>query len=138
MSEVYFYGLHRKNVSKLLNTFRRKCLHCNRSPRLTRQSYRLPKLVKKPREILRADYLYVNSVIQQQEKYRCLFQRGASASSMVDALLTWRENYGFLQSFLIVTDNGSHFANGLLSKLSRAVGFSQVTLLLIHHGLMGQ
>eukprot|EP00924_Labyrinthula_sp_SR-Ha-C_P014343 snap_masked-scaffold_20-processed-gene-2.15-mRNA-1 protein AED:1.00 eAED:1.00 QI:0/0/0/0/1/1/2/0/92 len=92
MSEVYFYGLPGKYVTKLLNTFRNKCLHCNRSSRLIRQPYNLTKLARKPIEILRVDYLYVNSVDSATRKVQISFSEGAITSAVVDALLTWRAN----------------------------------------------
>eukprot|EP00924_Labyrinthula_sp_SR-Ha-C_P011152 snap_masked-scaffold_81-processed-gene-0.31-mRNA-1 protein AED:0.44 eAED:0.44 QI:0/-1/0/1/-1/1/1/0/537 len=132
LAQVYFHGLKKRELNRMLTGFRGKCLHCNRTPRIIRHPYNLTKLARRPREILRSDYLYVNSVgyilvimDSATRKLQLMFTEKADAATMVQSLLDWRANYGFLESFLLVTDNGSHFVNKLLNKLSKAVGFAQ-------------
>ena len=45
--------------------------------------------------------------------------------NMAQALLEWRGNFNFLEEFLLVTDNASHFSNNLLKVLRRALKYSQ-------------
>eukprot|EP00924_Labyrinthula_sp_SR-Ha-C_P010200 maker-scaffold_23-snap-gene-0.6-mRNA-1 protein AED:0.07 eAED:0.13 QI:0/0/0/1/0/0/3/0/1195 len=132
ISKVYFHGIHKGEVLELPKSFRQRCLHCQREPHILRRPYNLTHLAKKAREILRADYLYVNQtgyilvLMDSCTRKLMLFHSEApTAKAMADALLQWRSDLGFNDYFLVITDNGSHFSNHLLKALTKNLGFEQ-------------
>eukprot|EP00924_Labyrinthula_sp_SR-Ha-C_P001902 augustus_masked-scaffold_30-processed-gene-2.69-mRNA-1 protein AED:0.48 eAED:0.48 QI:0/-1/0/1/-1/1/1/0/1817 len=132
LKEFYFAGLKNSDVELLLRSFRRRCLHCSRTPRLIRRPFNLTQLATNRRQILHADYLYVNTVGYIlvvldgcTRKTQLTFSENASSEAVVDALLKWRGDFGFNPYFLLVTDNASHFANDLMEKLTRTISFEQ-------------
>ena len=70
------------------------------------------------------DYLYIRA-----EKYLLVLVDGhsrkmhlkvalrANVEIVLEILLEFRANYGFAETFLVATDNGSHFANILHKEL---------------------
>eukprot|EP00924_Labyrinthula_sp_SR-Ha-C_P002898 snap_masked-scaffold_13-processed-gene-10.41-mRNA-1 protein AED:0.15 eAED:0.15 QI:0/-1/0/1/-1/1/1/0/1159 len=132
LHKYYFEGLTRKNLNLLISSFRRRCLNCNRSPKLLRRSLNLIFLTNKPRELLHADYLYVNSqgyilavTDNCTRKILLTYCKKANAEGIRDAILLWRSTLGLLPEFGLVTDNASHFANQTMELLSRALNFEQ-------------
>eukprot|EP00924_Labyrinthula_sp_SR-Ha-C_P010291 snap_masked-scaffold_23-processed-gene-2.9-mRNA-1 protein AED:0.45 eAED:0.45 QI:0/-1/0/1/-1/1/1/0/1117 len=132
ISRVYLHGIPKGEVLELLKSFRQRCLHCQREPHILRRPYNLIHLAKRAREILRADYLYVNQtgyilVLMDSctRKLMLFYSEAPTAKTMADALLQWRSDLGFNDYFLVITDNGSHFSNNLLKALTKNIGFEQ-------------
>eukprot|EP00924_Labyrinthula_sp_SR-Ha-C_P004817 augustus_masked-scaffold_1-processed-gene-13.43-mRNA-1 protein AED:0.42 eAED:0.43 QI:0/-1/0/1/-1/1/1/0/622 len=132
LEKLYFHGIPKGDFKLLLKSYRERCLHCNRTPKIIRRPYNFTQLAKRSRDILRADYLYINShgyilvlLDSCTRKVLLTHEESPTAEGMVRALMRWRTNLGFAESFLIITDNGSHFANRLLKLMSKAVGFEQ-------------
>eukprot|EP00924_Labyrinthula_sp_SR-Ha-C_P000924 augustus_masked-scaffold_7-processed-gene-8.4-mRNA-1 protein AED:0.45 eAED:0.45 QI:0/-1/0/1/-1/1/1/0/886 len=44
---------------------------------------------------------------------------------MVETILRWRADLGLADQFCVITDNGSHFSNKLITQLSKVIGFEQ-------------
>eukprot|EP00924_Labyrinthula_sp_SR-Ha-C_P009660 snap_masked-scaffold_22-processed-gene-2.40-mRNA-1 protein AED:0.48 eAED:0.48 QI:0/-1/0/1/-1/1/1/0/1851 len=132
LKKMYFHDITKDDFNALYKNFRRRCLHCQREPALIRRPYKLTPVAKRIREIIRADYLYVNStgyilvlLDSCSKKMMLEYTETPTAEGMVDALLRWRADLGLAEQFCIITDNGSHFANVLMQKLSKAIGFEQ-------------
>eukprot|EP00924_Labyrinthula_sp_SR-Ha-C_P009982 snap_masked-scaffold_21-processed-gene-5.42-mRNA-1 protein AED:0.45 eAED:0.45 QI:0/-1/0/1/-1/1/1/0/1856 len=132
LKEVYFHGIQPKDLKLLIRSFRKRCLHCQREPSLIRRPYKLTPLARRIREIIRSDYLYINStgyllvlLDSCSRKVMLQFAEKPTAENMSNALLRWRADLGFAEQFCIITDNGSHFANQLMQKLATSIGFEQ-------------
>eukprot|EP00924_Labyrinthula_sp_SR-Ha-C_P003686 snap_masked-scaffold_3-processed-gene-2.39-mRNA-1 protein AED:0.48 eAED:0.48 QI:0/-1/0/1/-1/1/1/0/1861 len=132
LNEVYFEGIKKKDLKNLLTVFRGRCLHCQRGPRLLRRPLHLTKFANKARDLLGADYLYINStgyiltlIDSVTRKVQLTYAERPSSEDMAIALEKWRADFGFSEVFTIATDNGSHFANSLLNELAKRIGFEQ-------------
>eukprot|EP00924_Labyrinthula_sp_SR-Ha-C_P010619 snap_masked-scaffold_61-processed-gene-0.55-mRNA-1 protein AED:1.00 eAED:1.00 QI:0/0/0/0/1/1/2/0/157 len=118
LSEVYFRGLFKRNLNKLLTRLRRKRLYCKISPRLIAQPSDIKKLTRISAKIFIADYLYINSMgytlvfpDSTGRNVQMTFSEVKTASRMVVALLSWRANVLILHLFLDLRHRGSHFSN---------------------------
>eukprot|EP00924_Labyrinthula_sp_SR-Ha-C_P015292 snap_masked-scaffold_9-processed-gene-13.51-mRNA-1 protein AED:1.00 eAED:1.00 QI:0/-1/0/0/-1/1/1/0/144 len=127
--KVYFHGILQSELSGQLNSLWKRCLHYHRELPILRRPYNLTHLTKRCREILRADYLYVNkigdilSIMDSVAKELILFYSKVPTATVIsDALLQWRSDIGFTDYFLAITDNGPHFSNYLLKALSKNTG----------------
>eukprot|EP00924_Labyrinthula_sp_SR-Ha-C_P002066 augustus_masked-scaffold_99-processed-gene-0.2-mRNA-1 protein AED:1.00 eAED:1.00 QI:0/0/0/0/1/1/3/0/1782 len=132
LKDIYFHNIPMKDFKLLLKSFRRRCLHCQREPALIRRPYKLTPLARRTREIIRADYLYINDggyvlvlLDSCSRKVMLHYADQPTASFMVEGLMRWRADLGFADQFGIITDNGSHFSNQLMKKLAKAIGFEQ-------------
>jgi len=112
------------SLKKYLKAYRRTCLHCQRRPYLLRTPFNKTLMGKSPRDVIRMDYLKVNEygsilVIIDTFSRKTLLHHTMkqTAEEAVKALLKWRANYLFRNQFLLITDNGAHFANRLMKKL---------------------
>ena len=119
-------------IKDLVEAIRRKCLHCQRVPRMVRRPKEMTFLANQPNEILHSDYVYLNNhgylltlMDNFSGKTYLKFAESPTAKVVATALLEWRGHFSFEKDFLLVTDNGSHFANEILKKLSEYVRFSQ-------------
>eukprot|EP00924_Labyrinthula_sp_SR-Ha-C_P011960 maker-scaffold_26-snap-gene-0.5-mRNA-1 protein AED:0.35 eAED:0.35 QI:0/0/0/1/0/0/2/0/319 len=124
LKKYFFEQLSGKDVDLLLKVFRKKCLHCNRWPRILKRPLDLTQLARKPREILHADYLYANSqgyilalMDSLTRKVQLTYSKSPMTLSMDQAIMS--------NHCLIVTDNASHFSNQLLTELSRSFSYIQ-------------
>eukprot|EP00924_Labyrinthula_sp_SR-Ha-C_P001378 snap_masked-scaffold_44-processed-gene-1.62-mRNA-1 protein AED:0.40 eAED:0.40 QI:0/-1/0/1/-1/1/1/0/703 len=134
ISNVYFHGILKSELLELLKSFRQRCLHCQREPHTLRRPYNLKHLARRSREILSAEYLYVNKtgyilVLMDSctRKLMLFYAEAATAKAMADTLMQWRSDLGFNDYFLVITDNGSHFSNHLLKALTKNIGFEQAS-----------
>eukprot|EP00924_Labyrinthula_sp_SR-Ha-C_P008520 maker-scaffold_32-snap-gene-2.59-mRNA-1 protein AED:0.79 eAED:0.79 QI:0/0/0/1/0/0/2/0/371 len=132
LNEVYFEGRTKKDLKKLLTVFRGRSLRCQRGPRLLRRPLHLTKFANKARDLLGADYLYVNStgyiltlIDSVTRKVQLTYAESPSAEDKAIVLEKWRSDFEFAEIFTIATDNGSHFANSLLHEFSKRIGFEQ-------------
>src|SRR5690606_10946825 len=48
-------------LKEILEGYRSKCIHCNRHPGIVRRDQHLTNIASQPRQILLADYLYINT-----------------------------------------------------------------------------
>ena len=117
------------DVKELVTKFTRLCLHCDKKPRIIRRKIGEQKHASKPNEILHADYLYVHKgyllVIRDDlsSHVELFYTKKADAQTMAEALVYWKAHYDLPRGTMIVTDNGSHFANSLLRQLSKFFKF---------------
>ncbi|NIW12711.1 MAG: DDE-type integrase/transposase/recombinase [Candidatus Thorarchaeota archaeon] len=119
-------------LKKVVEAYRKKCLHCQRRPRLHRRPLNLTPISRRPREILHADYLYLakNShlLVIVDNATRKVFLRHTitdTAEEMALALLEFLGNFQLLDQFTIYTDNGSYFASKLMGQLETYLSFSR-------------
>ena len=120
------------DIDDLVVALRRKCLHCQRTPRLTRRPYNLTHLANKPGQMLHSDFLYVNKtgyILTLMDNFsgKVLLEYTPSANgeTVAQTILTWRAHFSLDEHFILVTDNGSHYANNLLKRLRQSLRFSQ-------------
>eukprot|EP00924_Labyrinthula_sp_SR-Ha-C_P015272 snap_masked-scaffold_9-processed-gene-13.44-mRNA-1 protein AED:0.63 eAED:0.63 QI:0/0/0/0.5/1/1/2/0/291 len=132
LAKYYFHGVDNHTYNLLFLSFRGRCLHCQRGPRLIRRPLHLTKLGTRARRVLGADYLFINSngyilaiVDTCTRKVQLTFSKTPTAKGMAEGLERWRDSFGFESEFVIVTDNGSHFSNMLLQQLTKSIGFEQ-------------
>ena len=118
------------SLRELLRSLHQTCVHCQRIPGIIRRPYKITLLAKKPREILLLDYLYIRKkeyllvlVDAHSRKTELRFCEKASAANVVELLLTFQASYGFLASFVVATDGGSHFANTVMKELQEELRF---------------
>ena len=118
-------------IKKLIENLHRKCVHCHRSPQLLRRPLHLTQLAKKPGGILHSDYLYINKhgyiltlVDNLTRKTYLKYAQSADAMNVIDILMEWRGNFGLNNTFMLVTDNASHFANQVLKHLTKTLRFT--------------
>eukprot|EP00924_Labyrinthula_sp_SR-Ha-C_P002993 snap_masked-scaffold_58-processed-gene-0.46-mRNA-1 protein AED:0.71 eAED:0.71 QI:0/-1/0/1/-1/1/1/0/239 len=130
--KFYFHKIKKSDIGDLLKSYRQGCLHCQRDSALLRRPYNITSLTKRSRDIIRADYLYINKqgyirvLLDSCTRKTMLFHSATStAQNMANALLSWRAALGFNDHILVITDNGSHFSNNLLETLSNKIGFEQ-------------
>ena len=113
----------------LIKRFVRLCLHCDKRPRIIRRKIGEQKHAKKPNEVIHADYLYVHKgyllVLRDDlsSHVELFYAKRADAQTMAEALVYWKAHFDLPRGTLIVTDNGSHFANTLLKELSKYFKF---------------
>ncbi len=119
-------------LSKVLKSFRRRCLHCQRKPKLQRRPLLQTPLTNVPRKFLHADYLYLKKnshlLVIVDNATRKVFLRHTTsdtAEEMALALLEFQGNFQLIENFTLYTDNGSYFAGKLLEKLSKYLSFSR-------------
>ena len=122
---------HAPGIRDLVQRFVKLCLHCDSGSRLIRRTYgEIPHGTERC-AVLHADYLSMFDgyllVIRDDltSKLDLFYTTSADADTMAMALVSWRARYNLPSNALIVTDQGSHFANGLLSALAREMKFSQ-------------
>lgn len=114
---------------KLIQRFVRLCLHCHEKQRVIRRKLGEQQHARKPNMVIHADYLYVHKgyllVLRDDlSSHIELFHTNrADAKTMAEALVYWKAHYDLPRGAMIVTDNGSHFANSLLSELSNFFRF---------------
>eukprot|EP00924_Labyrinthula_sp_SR-Ha-C_P013307 snap_masked-scaffold_45-processed-gene-1.25-mRNA-1 protein AED:1.00 eAED:1.00 QI:0/-1/0/0/-1/1/1/0/220 len=132
LKKYFFEQLSRKDVDLLLKVFRKKCLHCNRWPRILKRPLDLTQLARNPREILHANYLYVNSqgyilalMDSLTRKIQLTYSKSPTSLSMAQAIMQWRDSFNMLDHCLIDANNTSHFSNQLLTELSRSLSYTQ-------------
>ena len=118
-------------VETLLQRLRNRCLHCDRHPKLLRTPLNITELAEKPNEILHSDYLYVNKhgyiltlVDSLSRKTYLKYCPAPTAEHVVDALLDWRAAFNLNKDFVLVSDNGSHFANKILKDLQKRLNYA--------------
>ena len=119
-------------IKDLVETIRRKCLHCQRVPRMVRRPKEMTFLARQPNEILHSDYVYLNQhgylltlMDNFSGKTYLKYAESPTAKIVATALMEWRGHFSFEKDFMLVTDNGSHFANEVIKKLSKYMRFSQ-------------
>eukprot|EP00924_Labyrinthula_sp_SR-Ha-C_P007782 maker-scaffold_28-snap-gene-3.8-mRNA-1 protein AED:0.33 eAED:0.36 QI:0/0/0/1/0.5/0.33/3/0/1487 len=98
---------------------RSNCTHCNRVPKLIKTNLRLITEARRPKEVLVADFLYVNAkgyilVITDAFSRFCFLHYAPKADAGTRLEV----------EFTLVTDRGSHFANQLLELLQKEVRFT--------------
>eukprot|EP00924_Labyrinthula_sp_SR-Ha-C_P012983 augustus_masked-scaffold_12-processed-gene-5.11-mRNA-1 protein AED:1.00 eAED:1.00 QI:0/0/0/0/1/1/2/0/1673 len=110
---------------------RSNCVHCNRLPQLVKTNLRLVTEARRPKEVLVADFLYVNAkgyilVITDAFSRFCFLHYAprADARTVVRALSKFHTYWRLEVEFTLVTDRGSHFANQLLELLQKEVRFT--------------
>lgn len=118
-------------LEDLVRCLRRKCLHCQRVPRVIRRPYNLTFFADYPGKILHSDFLHVNEagyIITLMDnlsgKVLLEYASRCTAEAVVKAVLTWRSHFTLQEDFVLVTDNGSHYANQLVESLRKDLRFS--------------
>eukprot|EP00924_Labyrinthula_sp_SR-Ha-C_P007831 snap_masked-scaffold_28-processed-gene-4.42-mRNA-1 protein AED:0.32 eAED:0.32 QI:0/0/0/0.5/1/1/2/0/179 len=116
------------DLKALLVSLRCKYLHFQRVSSILKRPLHLTKLGSQSRELLGADYLYINSIgifDSFTRKVQMAYEEVPITQGMTFALEKLRVDFGFTKVFTIVTDNGSHFFNSLLNELAKKIGFEQ-------------
>jgi len=121
------YSIRNCSQAKLKNhmkNFRAMCLHCQRRPYLLRTPLNSTITGRKPRAVLRMDFLKINEaggiLVIIDTFTRKTFLRHCThqtAEEAVRGLLDWHSVFQFGIDFLLITDNGAHFANRLMKSL---------------------
>eukprot|EP00924_Labyrinthula_sp_SR-Ha-C_P001907 augustus_masked-scaffold_30-processed-gene-2.71-mRNA-1 protein AED:1.00 eAED:1.00 QI:0/0/0/0/1/1/3/0/1192 len=111
---------------------RSNCIHCNRAPKLVKTNLRLVTEARRPKEVLVADFLYVNAkgyilVITDAFSRFCFLHYApkADARTVVRKLSKVHTYWRLAVELTLVTGRGSHFANQLLELLQKEVRFTQ-------------
>ena len=119
-------------LEEIVRAYRKRCLHCQRRPQLLRRALNETPMTLIPRKILHADYLYLNKhsyyLVIVDNATRKVFLKhtvSADASTMALAIMEFLGNFQLLDTFTLYTDNGSHFSNELLEKVSAHLTFSR-------------
>ena len=118
-------------IRPLVQRFVKLCLHCDSGPRMIRRQLGEIPHGQARCAVLHADYLSMFDgyllVLRDDltSKVDLFYTKTADADTMAMALVSWRARYHLPRDAVIVTDQGSHFANGLLAALSRELKFSQ-------------
>eukprot|EP00924_Labyrinthula_sp_SR-Ha-C_P000829 snap_masked-scaffold_7-processed-gene-4.45-mRNA-1 protein AED:1.00 eAED:1.00 QI:0/-1/0/0/-1/1/1/0/140 len=110
---------------------RSNCIHCNRAPKLMKTNLILVTEARRPKEVLVADFLYVNAkgyiLVITDAFSRFFFLHYApkvDAKTVIRALIKFHTYWRLEAEFTLVTDRGPHFANQLLELLQREVRFA--------------
>ena len=126
-------GLEEVTLKDLVLALRRKCMHCQRAPRLLRHLREMIFLVDSPNQIIDSDYLFVNEagdiltlMDNFSSKVYLHFADTPMADNVVQGLMRWRAHFSLQVNFVLVTDNGSHYANKLLEKISAELRIEQL------------
>ena len=111
-------------TSEVMVNYRQLCLHCARYPHLLRMPLNKTLIGRRPRKVLRMDYLSVNKaghllVIIDTFSRKTFLKHceKEDAYSAAEGLLEWHAHYVLSEHFILITDNGSHFANELMKEL---------------------
>ena len=111
-------------LNEIMINYRHLCLHCARYPHLLRIPLNKTLIGRKPRAVLRMDYLSVNKaghllVIIDTFSRKTFLKHTMKedAFSAAEGLLEWHAHYVLSEHFILITDNGSHFANELMKEL---------------------
>ena len=119
-------------VKDMVQTLRRKCLHCQRTPNMIRRPLRLTKLATEPGQILHSDFLYVNKkgyivtlVDSLSRKTMLHYSENANAMAVVEILMKWNAAFELKDNFVLVSDNGSHYVNQVLDLAKIHLRFQQ-------------
>ena len=124
--------MSRKGLLNMLKSLRRKRVHYQRHPKIISRSLGLTLLAKNPGDILHSDLLYVNKsgyiltvVDSLSRKAQLTHAASPTSSEVVKAIMLWRSNFGLNDDFILVTDNGSHYANIILEELQESFRSTQ-------------
>eukprot|EP00924_Labyrinthula_sp_SR-Ha-C_P009054 snap_masked-scaffold_2-processed-gene-11.4-mRNA-1 protein AED:0.14 eAED:0.14 QI:0/-1/0/1/-1/1/1/0/1364 len=126
--ETYGEGATLRSIFQDLKV---NCAHCRKGPSLLKTALSIVTEARAPREVLVSDYLYVNPkgyilvLTDAFSRFTYLkYAPKANAETVVAALEDFNSNWKLESNFTLVTDRGSHFANQVLEKLSKALGFT--------------
>jgi len=123
LGDYHVIGKTRAELKKLLYAYRNLCLHCQRYPHILRQPLNKIVMGRRPRAVLRMDYLFISKqsghilVIIDTFSRKTFLKHTLSedAKTAVQGLMEWNAAFGLAENFLLVTDRGSHFANELMA-----------------------
>ena len=125
-------GLEEVTLKDLVLALRRKCMHCQRAPRLLRHPREMTFLADSPNQIIHSDYLFVNEagyiltlLDNFSSKVYLHFADAPTAGNVVQGLMRWRAHFSLQVNFMLVTDNGSHYTNGLLEEIATELRIKQ-------------
>ena len=128
----FSYQRQFSKVQAAVDEYRARCLHCARVPKLIRREQNLTPISRTPREIIHADYLYINVhshyLVLVDNATRKIFLKHTTrddAETMALAVLEFLGNFQLLDTFQIYTDNGSYFAGSLMEHLSKQLKFTR-------------
>eukprot|EP00924_Labyrinthula_sp_SR-Ha-C_P003577 maker-scaffold_53-augustus-gene-1.22-mRNA-1 protein AED:0.44 eAED:0.44 QI:0/0/0/0.5/0/0/2/0/1183 len=131
-SRYSFEPVKDQELKQMIRQIRRKCLHCDKGPKLIRRPRSITQLGRRPREVLLMDYLYVDKsgyilviVDSLSRKCQLTFHKECTAYVAAKSLLRWRNDVGFVQGFILFTDRGSHFCNELFTQMHKLFKFTQ-------------
>eukprot|EP00924_Labyrinthula_sp_SR-Ha-C_P006445 augustus_masked-scaffold_57-processed-gene-1.64-mRNA-1 protein AED:1.00 eAED:1.00 QI:0/0/0/0/1/1/9/0/1857 len=110
---------------------RSNCTHCNSAPKLVKTNLRLVTEARRPKDVLVADFLYVNTkgyilvITDVFSRFCFLYHAPKADAGIVVRTLSKFHTYWRLESeFTLVTDRASHFANSLSELLQKEVRFT--------------
>ncbi|MCG8318173.1 MAG: transposase family protein [Cytophagales bacterium] len=123
LEEYQIIGRTRADLKRIMYAYRHLCLHCTRYPHILRQPLHKILMGRKPRTVLRMDYLFVSKeaghllVIVDTFSRKTYLKHTLSedAKTAVMGLMEWNAAFGLVENFILVTDKGSHFANELMA-----------------------
>ena len=128
----YFFSLGSfTEITKLVKRLRQVCVHCQRSPSILKRPFQATQVPTKPREVLTMDYLYIKDknyllVLTDvfSRKVSLHHTKSADTDTALSAILTFRGSFGLESTFILITDQGSHFSNALMQELAAALRFT--------------
>lgn len=129
LSEFKVVNVSKEELENRCRVYKSLCLHCSRRPHIFRRSLGVTFQASKPREIITMDFLSVENksllVIMDMYSRKTMLRvvENKTATEAAKGLLEWQAHLGLIQNSILVTDNGSHFANILLKSLSKALRF---------------
>eukprot|EP00924_Labyrinthula_sp_SR-Ha-C_P013283 snap_masked-scaffold_45-processed-gene-1.3-mRNA-1 protein AED:0.73 eAED:0.74 QI:0/0/0/1/1/1/2/0/758 len=127
LSSFKFTLPRKTSVLDIIKKVRDNYMHCGARPKLIRRSLNMSRLSRVPREIIHADFLYINKFIHYlvftdnvTRKIYLKHCTSDTAEVVATALLEF-----VLDGFTLYTDNGSYFAGKLLEEVSRLLKFTR-------------
>ena len=124
LSQFSVEGKTRAELTEIMRNYRTLCLHCARYPYMVRMPFNKTLIGRRPRAVLRMDYLTVNKsgnilVILDtfSRKTFLKYAKHEDAETAAKGILEWNAHYGLAANFILLTDNGAHFANKLMARL---------------------
>ena len=119
-------GRTREDLNMTMKNYRNICLHCARYPHLLRIPLNKILVGRQPRAVLRMDFLSINKaghllviIDTFSRKTYLKHTLKEDARTAVEGLLEWHAHYVLADNFIVITDNGSHFANDFMKELTK-------------------
>ena len=120
-----FYLGNPESIRRELGELHRVCLHCDKHPALIRRPLHEIPHARRPNQVLHADNLKVRSdyllvlIDDYTRKVWLEYTESPTVEPFVRSLLAWRGHFGLSNSFVICTDQGSHFANRVTEEFEK-------------------
>ena len=125
-----YYLTHpvKQRLELQISKFHERCLHCEKKPALIRRPLHMTWQAEKPNEIIHGDYLKIEGeyllVLMDNltRKIELIHRETCDAEGMVLGLLWWAARFGLRTKTTLVTDQGSHFCNKIVTETTKLLG----------------